>query len=89
MIDGRLWLEGIDRIGSEALLVMGSLTLTRDRKLITEMAARLRIPAVQDDGAGKCALIACNVIEGELDHRAAAFLCGQDSSRRQCRQPAH
>ncbi len=68
--------EAINRAGAQALLVMGSPVFQRDRKLISDLAARWRMPAIvgSRSSAQDGLLMAYGTIEEELDRQAARFV---------------
>jgi putative ABC transport system substrate-binding protein len=68
--------EAIVKTGAHALLVMDSPVFRRDRKLIIELAARKRVPAMlfSDDSARDGALIGYSVSRAELFRMAASFV---------------
>ena len=68
--------ESIVQAGADALLVMSSPDFSRDRKLIMELAARRRIPAIYDWGftAREGGLMGYGTTFAELDRRAAALV---------------
>jgi len=68
--------DAIVKIGPDALLVMDSPDFSRDRKLIIELAARKRVPAMlfTDDSAREGALIAYFVSRADLYRMAAHFV---------------
>ena len=66
--------EAMARAGAEALLLMGSPVFARDRKLIVELAARWRIPAIYGSGGREGGLMAYGTFEEELDRQAAGYV---------------
>jgi len=68
--------DAIVKMGTHALLVMDSPEFRRDRKLIIELAARKRVPAMHfsDDSARDGALIGYAVSRTELFRMAASFV---------------
>jgi len=68
--------DAIVKFGAHALLVMDSPDLRRDRKLIIELAARKRVPAMlfSDGSAREGALIGYSVTRAELYRMTARFV---------------
>ena len=68
--------DAIVEMGAHALLVMDSPSFGRDRKLIIELAARKRVPAMlfSDDSARDGALIGYSTSRAELYRMAARFV---------------
>ena len=68
--------DAIVKFGAHALLVMDSPDFRRDRKLIIELAARKRVPAMlfSDDSAREGALIGYSASRRELYRMSASFV---------------
>jgi len=68
--------DAIVKMGTHALLVLDSPDAGRDRKLIIELAARKRVPAMlfSDDSAREGALIGYSTSRAELYRMAARFV---------------
>jgi putative ABC transport system substrate-binding protein len=68
--------EAMVKIGPHALLVMDSPDFRRDRKLIIELAARKRVPAMHfsDDSAREGALLGYSPSRAELYRMAASYV---------------